>query len=86
MCYAAERGYRVFDFGRSKQGTGSYDFKRHWGFEPTPLPYQYYLVRQRTLPDLHPLNAKLALPIKLWKHLPLWCTQWLGPKLVRFFP
>jgi len=86
MCYAAEQGYRVFDFGRSKQGTGSYDFKRHWGFEPTPLPYQYYLVRQRTLPDRNPLNPHLSLPIEMWKRLPLWCTQWLGPKLVRFFP
>jgi len=86
MCYAAERRYRVLDFGGRKPGTGSYDCKRHWGFDPLPLPYQYYLVRQRTLPDLHPLNAKLSLPMKMWKRLPLWCTQWLGPKLGRFFP
>jgi FemAB-related protein (PEP-CTERM system-associated) len=86
MCYAAEQGYRLFDFGRSKQGTGAYDFKRHWGFEPTPLPYQYYLVRQKTLPNINPLDAKFALPIEVWKRLPLGCTQWLGPKLVRFFP
>ena len=31
-------GYRVFDFGRSREGTGPYNFKRHWGFEPQPLP------------------------------------------------
>jgi hypothetical protein len=24
----------VFDYGRSKQGTGSYSFKKNWGFEP----------------------------------------------------
>jgi FemAB-related protein (PEP-CTERM system-associated) len=25
---------KVFDYGRSKQGTGSYAFKKNWGFEP----------------------------------------------------
>ena len=37
MRRACERGYRSFDFGRSKIGTGAYAFKRNWGFEPTPL-------------------------------------------------
>lgn len=86
LCYGAEQGYRIFDFGRSKKGTGAYDFKRHWGFEPTPLAYQYHLVGQRTIPDSNPLNPKLALPIEVWKRLPLPLTQWIGPKIVRFFP
>ena len=43
MKAACESGLRVFDFGRSKQGTGSFEFKRHWGFEPSPLFYQYRL-------------------------------------------
>lgn len=86
LCYGAERGYKLFDFGRSKAGTGSYDFKRHWGFEPTPLAYQYFLVEQKVLPDLNPLNRKFSLPIQIWKQLPLPLTQWLGPKVVQFFP
>jgi FemAB-related protein (PEP-CTERM system-associated) len=86
LCYGAEEGYRIFDFGRSKCGTGSYNFKRHWGLEPTPLAYQYYLVRQTTVPDQNPLNPRFALPIRIWKQLPLGMTQWLGPKLVHFFP
>ena len=86
LCYGAEHGYKVFDFGRSKEGTGPYDFKRHWGFEPIPLQYQYHLVTQRAIPNLDPTNPKLSLPIKLWKQLPLPVSQWLGPKLVRFFP
>ena len=85
LCYGAEHGYKVFDFGRSKQGTGPYDFKRHWGFEPTPLPYQYHLVTQKVIPNLNPTNPKLSLPIELWKRLPLPVSQWLGPKIVRFF-
>ncbi|MGH7847854.1 MAG: FemAB family XrtA/PEP-CTERM system-associated protein, partial [Candidatus Binatia bacterium] len=38
MSFGAAHGYRVFDFGRSKRETGSFDFKRHWGFEPMALP------------------------------------------------
>ncbi len=41
MRRAVERGLRVFDYGRSKRGTGSFDFKKNWGFEPQPLHYEY---------------------------------------------
>ena len=34
MRRACARGLRVFDYGRSKQGTGSFAFKKNWGFEP----------------------------------------------------
>ena len=45
MRRACERGLRVFDYGRSKHGTGSFDFKKNWGFEPTPLHYEYQAVQ-----------------------------------------
>ncbi len=86
LCWGAEHGYGVFDFGRSKKGTGPFDFKRHWGFEPVDLPYQYHLVRRKTMPDLSPKNPSYSVPIRMWKHLPLWITERLGPKLVVYFP
>lgn len=86
MRHGREGGYKVFDFGRSKVDSGSYHFKRHWGFEPAPLAYQYCLIRQTRLPDLTPRNPAFAWPIRLWRRLPLRLTQWIGPKLVRFFP
>ena len=39
MLHAARRGASRFDFGRSKTGSGAYEFKRNWGFEPQPLGY-----------------------------------------------
>ena len=86
MCYGAERGCTVFDFGRSKRDSGAYHFKRHWGFEPTPLAYQYQLIRQREMPNMSPANPRFSLAIRIWKRMPLGLTQWLGPKLVRYFP
>jgi len=83
MRRACERGCRIFDFGRSKIGTGSYAFKCNWGFEPTPLVYQYRLAPGRSVPDLNPLNPKLALFVAVWKRLPLPVAAWLGPRIVR---
>ena len=83
MRRACERGCRVFDFGRSKVGTGAYDFKTYWGFEPAPLVYQFRLASGQTVPDLNPLNPKFALFVKLWKKLPLALAARLGPPIVR---
>lgn len=83
MRRAVERGVRVFDYGRSKQGTGSYRFKTHWGFEPTPLHYEYELVKACSVPDVNPLNPKYRLFIAAWKHLPLPVSKLVGPWLSR---
>ena len=83
MQAAAARGCRLFDFGRSKLGTGAYDFKKNWGFVATPLPYEYKLYATDTLPDNNPLNPKYQLFIKVWKKLPLPVANFLGPYIVR---
>ncbi len=86
MVKSIERGCRVFDFGRSKADTGPYHFKRHFGFEPEPLPYRFHLVRADRLPDLNPTNPKYRRAIELWKKLPLPVTTFLGPRIVRGIP
>ncbi|MES1925732.1 FemAB family XrtA/PEP-CTERM system-associated protein [Salinisphaera sp. T31B1] len=83
MSHAAARGVKWFDFGRSKRDTGPYHFKRHWGFEPEPLPYEYYLAGIDEMPDLSPNNPKYALFIKAWQKLPLPLTRMIGPWLAR---
>ncbi len=83
MRHAAARGVTVFDFGRSKLGTGSMRFKKHWGFEPQPLFYQYHLVRAQSVPDLSPMNPRYQLMIGAWRRLPLWVTQIVGPPIAR---
>jgi len=80
----AGRGIRLFDYGRSKIGTGAYDFKKNWGFTPEPLYYEYHLVKGQALPDLNPLNPKYRLLINTWQRLPLWLSQWIGPWVSRY--
>jgi len=86
MCHVAHAGYRVFDFGRSREGTGPYNFKRHWGFEPQPLPYQYLLLNGATIPNVSPANPKMRLAVEAWKRAPFALTRRLGPALTRYLP
>ena len=84
MQRAAERGCKLFDYGRSKIGTGPYHFKKNWGFEPLPLNYEYQLHRAQQIPDQNPLNPKYRLLIKTWQTMPLALANWLGPHIVKY--
>jgi FemAB-related protein (PEP-CTERM system-associated) len=83
MRRSAEEGIKIFDYGRSKQGTGSFSFKKNWGFEPQPLCYEYFLVRAKTVPEVNPLNPKYQAFIRAWKRLPLTVANRIGPWLAR---
>jgi FemAB-related protein (PEP-CTERM system-associated) len=83
MRRACERGLKVFDYGRSKIGTGSFDFNKNWGFEAQPLHYEYKLYRAKALPETNPLNPRYRLFIRLWRLLPLPVANALGPHIVR---
>jgi FemAB-related protein (PEP-CTERM system-associated) len=86
LSFGAANGYKTFDFGRSKKGTGSFDFKRHWGFEPSPLPCFYYQVGTKEIFDTTSLDSQLQWAIKLWRRLPLKLTMALGPRIAPHLP
>jgi FemAB-related protein (PEP-CTERM system-associated) len=83
MRRACERGVGIFDFGRSKIGTGAHDFKREWGFKPIPLSYEFLLLNSPEIPDVNPLSPKYRMAIDLWRRLPLAVTNLVGPHIVR---
>ena len=83
MRRSCARGLKVFDYGRSKQGTGPYAFKKNWGFEPQPLHYEYQLFKRDAVPQNNPANPKYQLMIKTWRKLPIGVANWLGPFVVR---
>jgi FemAB-related protein (PEP-CTERM system-associated) len=77
------RGCRVFDFGRSKRGTGAFAYKRIWGFEPTPLHHEHLMLKGGAIPERNPLNPRYALAVAAWKRLPLPVANTLGPMVSR---
>ena len=83
MRRACERGAGVFDYGRSKRGTGSFDFKKNWGFEAEPLAYEYRLYKRAAIPENNPLNPKFQAMVALWRRLPRPVANAIGPMIVR---
>ena len=83
MRRAGEKGVKIFDYGRSKEGSGSYSFKKNWGFIPIPLYYENYLVKSEAIPEINPMNPKYQLFIRAWKKLPLPLANMIGPMLAR---
>ncbi len=82
---AIEQGSRVFDFGRSTSGGGTWRFKKQWGAVSSPSFWQYY-VRKGQHDLLRPDNGKFSLAIEAWRRLPVSVTRLIGPAIVRGIP
>lgn len=83
MRHGQSRGARIFDFGRSKQGTGPYAFKKNWGFEPEPILHEFYLADGAEIPNVNPMNPKYQLMVSTWRRLPLPIANFVGPHIVK---
>ena len=79
-------GARVFDFGRSSPDGGTYAFKLQWGAQAEPQSWEYVLLRGTALPDQGPHSRRFAAAVEVWKRLPLWVANRLGPAVVRHIP
>lgn len=84
--WAVERGFGVFDFGRSRRDSGAADFKRRQGFDAQNLPYLYVLGKDKGLPSLNPSNPKTAPLRGMWTKLPPGVAVGLGGFASRFLP
>jgi FemAB-related protein (PEP-CTERM system-associated) len=90
--YAIEKEYLFFDFGRSTQDAGTYKFKKQWG----SLAYTHYWYKilpgisavnnVSEAPELNPDNPKFKLMISLWRKLPVWVANIIGPHIIRNIP
>ena len=84
--YGCEKGYRYFDFGRSKWNSGTFRFKKPWGAIPKQLYYLYYLNSFDKVPNLDPSNPKYRTLTEVWKRLPVSIATKMGPKIRRNIP
>lgn len=84
--YAIQKKCRRFDFGTSNEGSGNAEFKLRWGARMIRMNWQYYLVKNKDLPDLSPSSNKFSLAVRTWQRLPLWVTTTLGPRITSMIP
>jgi serine/alanine adding enzyme len=80
---ACDRGYKVFDFGRSTIGSGTYNFKLQWGAQPVQLNWQLFFSHGKPM-QLPEESVKYRLAATIWSHLPPSLTLFLGPPLRKY--
>jgi FemAB-related protein (PEP-CTERM system-associated) len=80
------QGAAEFDFGRSTVGSGTHRFKEQWGAQPRQLHWHYWLSTGDKIPLLNHTNTKYALAVALWRRMPLWCANAIGPRIARNLP
>jgi len=84
--FASELGYKLFDFGRSTPGEGTFRFKEQWGAKPIQLYWQYWIRNGGSLPNINPKNPKYQTAIRIWQKLPVKLTSLIGPYIVKNLP
>jgi serine/alanine adding enzyme len=84
--FAIENDYKTFDFGRSSLDSGTYRFKKQWGAKPMQLYWHYWLKSKTEIPQINPSNPKYQMFINIWKHMPLFFTNLIGPMLIKNIP
>lgn len=79
----ADKACARYDFGRSKAGTGVAAFKKNWGFEGVPLRYAKRVAPGETPREMNPMSPKYRLQVAVWKRLPLWLANTMGPVIAK---
>jgi len=82
---AIDRKSRQFDFGRSSEDSGTYQFKKQWGARPHHTVWQYH-VRRGDMNRMRPDSPRNRRRIAVWQKLPVRVATVLGPHIVRGIP
>jgi serine/alanine adding enzyme len=77
--WGCQNGYQRFDFGRSSPDSGTYRFKKQWGAKEEPLQWQCVSRKIGRAAMLHADNSRYRWIVRLWSHLPLPVTNFVGP-------
>jgi len=80
--FSADNGYKVFDFGRSTPGEGTYRFKQQWGAVPVSLCWRRLGIEtSQGVPGDGPLRRLVE---KIWQRLPDPVANGIGPRLRKY--
>ena len=84
---ASREGAAELNLGRSSAGSGTHLFKMKWGGRDEPLIYRCYSAAGDAGADaLEKYRRKGTLMQGMWKRLPLWAANRIGPVLRRQLP
>lgn len=78
------RGFKIFDFGRSSIGSGTYEFKRQWGAQPVPLFWHVLSDDGRQGNAVDGASMKYRLLREVWRRLPVGVSVTIGPRIRKY--
>lgn len=84
--YANDSGAKIFDFGRSTPGEGTYKFKKQWGAEPAPLNWQEFDGQQFSSVGMSksaPSSTRKQLE-SIWRKMPVGLATFVGSNVRKY--
>ena len=85
MEWGYQQGKKIYNFGRSLKDSGAYKFKMGWIGEEAPLYYQYYLHQAKSMPDHAQTSERRQSVAAIWRRMPLFLTNWIGPRIRKWY-
>jgi FemAB-related protein (PEP-CTERM system-associated) len=88
--FAADNGYRFFDFGRSTIGEGTYKFKAQWGAIPRPLHWEQWKIDAKRVrpassgPISHSPGRSRMVAEQIIRKIPLPPATFFGSRLRKY--
>jgi len=79
--YAADNGYKRFDFGRSSPDSGTFRFKKQWGAKPYPVFWYKDSDSKGEIPAGGKMRQRAE---NFWMKLPVSLATFLGPKIRKY--
>ena len=79
--HASKKGFRVFDFGRSTIGEGTYKFKEQWNAKPYPLCWDSISPTGKHTPAFNTESKYMNTASFIWQKIPVSVANWVGPKI-----
>ncbi len=75
---AFAKGKKVYDFGRSRYGSGPYIFKTRWGAVPVKID-----IIQSKASDIYTRYSAVS---QVWRKIPSGVARRLGPRVCKYLP
>jgi len=59
---------------------------RNGGVELRQLHWHYWLPGNAAIPQLNHSNPRYVLAVTMWRKMPLWCANLIGPRIAKNLP
>ena len=77
----SSNGFRIFDFGRTREETGIHFFKKRWGGYEQDI-YHFIFSENKQYKKIDPYDRKFIFLSKIWRKLPIKIIEKIGNRTI----